>query len=214
MEINEFIKKFVCCTEIESNRYSCLMLALKDARKLTARNIESGNYDGSILENENSFLNPYAFIGVINYLLILDMIGEIFTIKNRRPKIYRALHKYSNLKDERDKQTLVALRNSLAHNYGLINIPDNPKNNLTQRHKFELINSESFNLIEYPMKPWDGDFSDKSDYSYTRIGIGKLIELIENVYHSLSMEIELNPFNIDGLNGGIDELKARFTIRN
>ena len=213
MKIDEFIKKFVCCYEIESNRYSCLMLALKDARKLTARNIETGKWDGSILENENSFLNPYAFIGIINYLLILDMIGEIFTVKNKQSKIYRALDKYGSLKEEKDKQTIVALRNSLAHNYALVNIPDSSKNYLMQRHRFELINSENFSLIEYPIKPWNGDFFDLHDDSFTKIGLGQLIELIEGVYHSLTMEIELNPVNIVGLNGGVEELKARFTIR-
>ncbi len=209
----EFIKKFVSSHEIEKNRYSCLMIALIDARKLTARNIETGKFECNILENEKSFLSPYSFIGIINYLLILDMIGEIFTVRNTTNKIYKALKQYCSYINDKDIDTIIALRNSLAHNYGLINIPDNPEYNLTRRHKFYLINSEIDDLIEYPTKPWNGVFNDNSDDSYTKVGLGKLIELVESVYQVLKKEIECNPMKNLSLKEGVDELKARFTVR-
>ena len=72
MDDSEFIKKFVTAYEIEKNRYSCLIKALKDARKLTARDSETGKPNNDLLENKGSFLEPNSFIGIINYLLILD----------------------------------------------------------------------------------------------------------------------------------------------
>jgi len=81
MEDIDFIKKFTNSLEIEPNRYSCLIIALTDARKITGRNIDTGNPKLNILESNNTFLNPNSFIGIINYLLILDMIGKIFKKK-------------------------------------------------------------------------------------------------------------------------------------
>jgi len=211
MNDTEFIKKFVNSLEIEKNRYSCLIIALTDSRLITARNNETCKFDNNFLENKNSFLNPYSFIGIINYLLILDMIGEIFTKRSSENKIQKALKQYCPFINDKDINTIVALRNSLAHNYGLINIPDNPKHYLTQRHKFCLINSESADLIVYPPMPWDG--IDKSDDSFTIVGLEKLIELVESVYQSLKQEIEGNPLKNLFLVNGVEELKARFTIK-
>jgi len=213
MSDNEFIEKFITSEKIEENRFSCLKTALNDARKLTGRNLESGNYELKIFENNDTTFDPHSFIGIINYLLILDMIGEIFTTRNKINKIYKALKEFSSLTD-RDIDTVVSLRNSLAHNYGLINIPDNQNKNSTQRHKFIISTSLSI-LIEYPLSTnkWNGDYADKSESSSTKIGYIELCNLVEAVYADLISKLENNLIVIS-LNGGIEELKSRFTIRH
>ena len=208
MDDSEFIKKFVTAYEIEKNRYSCLIKALKDARKLTARDSETGKPNNDLLENKGSFLEPNSFIGIINYLLILDMIGEIFTNAGNTKKITMTLERYASL-SQKDRDTIAALRNSLAHNYGLVNISTNGK----QAQKFQLIDSNDANFIEHPSRMWMG-YSDKSEDSRTKVCLGKLIDLVESVYKNLKEEVEADPFKNFALKGGIEELKSRFTIRH
>lgn len=216
MKDAEFIKKFAKSLEIETNRYSCLIIALNDARKISGRDISNGNITNNILENGQSFLNPYSFIGVVNYLLILELIGEIFRLKtfttNKKNCIYKALKQFSNSLTDKDIDTIIALRNSLAHNYGLINIPADPKEYTTKLHKFIVINSTTNNLIRYPIKLWNKDYTDKSVDTSTQISVIQLQDLIETVYNNLVIEIEKDSVDL-ALANGLDELKSRFTIR-
>jgi len=218
MNDSEYIKRFTVSNEIENNRYSCLIIALEDSRMLTGRNLENGKYDLNILRNDKTFLNPNSFIGIINYLLFLEMIGEIFRLKsfktNKTNNIFKALKQFGNSIPENDINTIIALRNSLAHNYGLINTPKYSKENPTKRHKFIIDNSDDcLVLIKYPTKKWDGDYTDKSDDSSTIVSSIKLIELIESIYRNLRNEIDKNSIELS-LKGGIEELKSKFTIRN
>jgi len=216
MTDTDFIMKFTNSIEIERNRYSCLFVALQDARKITGRDMVKGNITNDILENDQSFLSPYSFIGVVNYLLILELIGEIFRLKNfttnKKNNIYKSLKQFSNSLNDKDIDTIIALRNSLAHNYGLINIPNDQKEYVTKLHKFTLINMTNGNLIKYPLQNWNLDYSDKSDETSTQISVIKLQDLIETVYKNLTTEIENDTVEL-ALKKGIDELKARFTIR-
>lgn len=217
MNEKDFIKKFANSFEIEPNRYSCLVIALQDARKITGRDIITGNITNDFLENDQTFLNPYSFIGLVNYLLILELIGEIFQLKtfstNKKNNIYKALKQFAHSISDKDIDTIIALRNSLAHNYGLINIPHNTKEDKTKLHKFVLVNSADIDLIKYPNKLWNKDYADKSDDTSTEISLIKLQDLIESTYNNLIIEIENDSIELD-LEKKIDELKARFTIKN
>lgn len=210
-----FIQKFITDLEIEPNRFSCLKIATNDARKLTGRNISSGDNELNILTNSDDFLSPDSFIGIINYLLILDLIGEVFNLigftTKKNNNIYRALKQFSPTISEKDIDTIIALRNSLAHNYGLVNIPKSEKENSTKRHKFILLHSESSFLIKYPTTIWNGDFNEKSEDTSTQISTINLINLIEQTYKNLVKESENNGIELK-LSGGIEELKSRFTI--
>ena len=217
MERETFINNFISCLEIEPNRYSSLMIALTDARKITGRDINTGEYKLNILESNDIFLTPHSFIGIINYLLILDMIGEIFKFPDflrKQNNIFNSLKQFSSLIDK-DIDTFIALRNSLAHNYGLINIPRSSKEFATKRHKFTLDNQQTSLLIEYPApeKRWSGNFDDKSENSSTKIGYIQLCDVVERVYFNVK-ENALKGLIILALKKDISELKARFTIRN
>lgn len=218
MITKEALLTFCKCLKIEENRFSCLFRAITDARILNGRDPITGKYKGHILgcEKNNLYLGPNSFIGLISYLLILDMIGEIFRLKtekkSKKSKIYLALNQFANGLREKDIYTIVALRNSLAHNYGLVNIPDNREHYENSRHKFSLMNFENESLIEYPTKKWEGNFSDKEIESSTIISVPKLIEQIESVYSELIFQIESN--NVSLNLSDKEELYSRFTVRH
>jgi hypothetical protein len=216
MITNDYLLKFTKMLEIEHNRFSCLTIALRDARQLTGRNLETGKNELNILESSDSFLDPNSFIGIINYLLILDMIGEIFKIKgfrtSKKSKIYFALKQFGGDISDKEIDAIIALRNSLAHNYGLINIPRQEERE-TKLHKFSLLNGENSFLINFPDTPWNGEFSNKEDANSTEISVSKLIELIEEIHKELIRQIEANNVELR-FSKGKEELNSRFTIRH
>lgn len=215
MTINTYILKFVEQLEVEPNRFSCLTIALRDTRKLTGRNLNTGQVETNILERSDSFLDPNSFIGIINYLLILDLIGEVFKKKefhSCKNNIYRAIKQFGKAGiTDKEIDTIIALRNSLAHNYGLINVPK-PKERETKLHKFILSNEESSFLIKFPTSPWDGNFSNKDETCLTEVSISNLFEFIESIHKNLIQEIKSNNVELRLLSG-IDELNSRFTIQ-
>lgn len=216
MNNTDFIKKFITEFQIENNRYSCLVMALNDARKITGRNKTTGIKESDIILLNDDFFDSNSFLGLIQYLIILDMVGTIFKtgfITSKNNKIYRTLKQYSNLNDA-DIDIIISLRNSLAHNYGLINIPDSTKDYPTKLHKFIIINDSSAPLIEHPIRNWDIiDYRNKNEEYSTKIGYTKLCDLVELVYLTLKSSFD-NGTTVLNLNGGIEELKSRFTIRH
>lgn len=216
MSEDDFIKKFISQLQIEDNRYSCLIMALSDARMITGRNTKTGIKEHDIILLNDKFFDSNSFSGLIQYLIILDMIGTIFKTgftTKKTNKIYKALKQYSNLNDS-DIDIIISLRNSLAHNYGLINIPDSTNDYPTKLHKFTIINDPSAQLIEYPTEIWNTvDYSNKKEESSTKIGYNKLCDLVESVYINLKASFN-NGLTELNLNGGIEELKSRFTVRH
>jgi restriction system protein len=216
---NDYLLKFSEISnkqEIEPRILSCLSIALKDARFLTARDIITGEYLGEILKNSSSFLPPHSFIGIINYLLILDMIVEIFKIKNYQLKypdkqIYCALEQFGENLSEQEIYAIVDLRNCLAHNYGLANLPINPTNK-PRYSLFTLSNFDDTFLIRVTNTPWDGTFNKKDNPSSIVISVPKLIEKVEETYKNLVCKIKNGNIELR-LKDGINELRTRFTIR-
>ena len=207
MENKDFIKRFASELIIEEmpngqNRYSSLMMALKDAQKLTGRDEITGEQEHDFLENELSFLDPNSFICIVNYLIILDLIGEVFC-KKKDNNLIKALSTFGDKISVEDKYAIAALRNSFAHNYGLINI------NKYHKHKFTLDFSANTLLEKHPTKEWNGDFQFKSEETSTVIYVKSLIQLIENIWKKLNSEID--EAKVDSVLE-INELKARFTV--
>jgi hypothetical protein len=214
MSDKEFLKKFISSFEIEKGRYSCLFIALTDARKITGRNLMSGKLENNFLCNDQVALDPYSFIGLINYLLILDMLGNIFCEKKKNSvALIEILKKYRTIKGKKlndsEISTIYALRNSLAHNYSLINIPKDKK---YESQKFTIINNvlkDDLGII-LPKKIWKS-FSDKADESSTTIYYQNVCEIVEDILIQILKDVESGQLN-NQLSYGIDELKARFTI--
>lgn len=209
----EFIKKFTSEENIVDNRYSSFTLALIDARKLTGRNVFTGKDEKHILQSKkNGYLSPYSFIGVVNYLILLEMVGRIFT--SPKPPvtgsaIYRALYHFSDV-DEKDRYTIDALRNTLVHSYSLVNIPKQAKNNSNSRHIFTLSALSDSPLIKYPDINWDGKFNNKTDSRSTLIQTTKLIDLVERVVGNVKSVVNESDSSVSRMS--LSELKARYTI--
>lgn len=212
---NDYLLKFITEYQVEPNRLSSLKQAIKDARFLTNRDPGSGAPDYSLLEKDKSIFNPYSFIGLINYYLVLDIIGAVFCLHssnyNNENPIEIALKDFSNL-NSNEVSAIKALRNSLTHSYSLVNIPDNPLKNNFERHAFSIINLDDAPLLKFPSESWNGEYdSDSANYN-TEIGYLALIELFEEVIRSLEIKFK-NDEVMFRLKNGINELNKKYTVR-
>jgi hypothetical protein len=217
MHENEFVKKAINSIEIEKGRFSCLGIAIKDARLITGRNIvdgkeKTGKHD-FLMNSEEGILYNYSFIGVIDYLLILDLIGTAFRKKQfqctKTNPIYKALKQFSKLTDD-EIFVIIALRNSLAHNYSLVNIPKDKNEYTDKLHHFKLINTRTSKLVEISTRWLDGEYSSKSEINETSIGLDNLFDMIEEVIANLKDESNNDFIELNGIK--FEDFKMRFTI--
>jgi len=196
------IKDFVSKKNLGEYRESCLIIALQNARVLFRRDKEENAININICEKLDNIIEFEPFIGLVNYLLILDMIGVIFSEKKGvGERIEDVLKRFGDNLSKKDIIAIYILRNTLAHNYGLAD----------KKSKIKFILSNScVEMIKHPIVDWDGDFSTKNDNSTsTTINPQKLIDKIEEIYEKVKKEV------IEGkLNSKLedDELKARFTV--
>ena len=215
----ELIKNFVTQRFMEDNRQSCLVMALETARILSGRDKKNGEsrktvntgvdmpdlLDGLHFE-DNQYMTTGNFGGLIHYLMLLDLIGNVFVSSTQNP-ICRALREFSSITDDKTLWAIVGLRNSLAHNYGLVS---EPKNQSHTKHKFCLhLQDEMDEMIKIPTPAWDGDCTNKDEKASTDIDVYKLIDAIEEMYQNIKKKAEKGELKLI-----IDEaeLKARFTI--
>ena len=183
--------------------------ALKDARKMTGRNTETGAKDGT-----NQFGHLGSWLGAIGYLSLLDQIGGCFrnvkrplTEKNKSG-IIKALKNFSDL-DNNQINAIYSLRNSFAHDYSLQNIDKKEREGLT--HHFEVNNSPTEPLIILPTEPWKGVLDSKSNINVTKINLQALGDEVEKVVKNL-IQLNSNGQIEIILEKGKDELIARYSF--
>ena len=213
----ELIKKFVTERVIEQGRESCLMIALETARILCGRDKATGkktDKETDIIHSDefkqNIITTQTSFAGLIHYLLLLDLIGAVFIPKDSN--IARTIKHFHPEMNEREVYAIVALRNSLAHNYGLVNIPKYKKQYPNSLHMFSLDNFGGLNsMVEVSETIWNKKFTCKDDSMTTNIDIPKLVDFFEEIYQTLVEKVENEKLDVV-LNKGIEELKSRFTI--
>ena len=215
MTETEFLKDFIRVKIQDEKISSTFSKALKDARLITGRDLTTGKSKHFLLKNSNGqILKPYSPIGILNYLIVLEMIGNLFQpydeTNTNRKGIPAALGQFSKLK-EKEQFTIDAFRNGLAHGYSLINIPKNPKHNNNSRHRFVYTAFHDIPIIKFPTKPWNGTFSDEYDNSSTWIQLNELFELIEQIISKVDSGIENNEVK---LKIPIAEIKARYLIHS
>ena len=114
----------------ESQIISTLALAIRGARELGNRNVENGKidqqYSTDILDRqiENRTFVSSKFLALTNYLIIIDLIGNLFFHKNGSENtsdtFKNALNNFTDL-DSKTINSLKNLRNSLAHQFSLGN---------------------------------------------------------------------------------------------
>jgi len=231
----ELLKDFVTerFMDKQKRRQSCLVMALENARRLSGRDKDTGKsreactygnnekYDveskkssGYIPELYESCLNPNnsfgtddtLICGLIHYLILLDLIGNVFCSKKNA--IHKALEEFSSIFDKKEQDAIYALRCCLAHNYGLTN---KNENNQGRQHKFTLLLNDEEEMIKFPETSWKGDYTNKDETMSTQIDVCKLIDAIEEAYQNLKEMAEAGNLELC-LDGKENELMARFTI--
>lgn len=204
------------------NRRSCLLMAVRNARYLTGRNINTGKALGicemeyNVLKKEDvtthQLYNEHFFSGLAMYLIAIDCIGCLFENSTITPKtennnsIIRALKSFSSLDDERI-EAVKDLRNTLAHNFGLAT--ESKGGVKKTKHKFTLSFSDKAEAIKLPKKDWDGDYDDKKQSRSTIIGVSSFCDLAESIitnvyscYESGSLKLRIDE----------NEATTRFTV--
>jgi len=210
MTDKESIKLHLTNSYIESKdvtHFSGFCGALKDARKMTGRNIETGEKD-----NSNSFGHLGSWLGTIGYLSLLDQIGGCFKrvngpiIQANKSGIIKALKNFSSLSDD-EIDAIYALRNSFAHDYSLQNIGS--RTGLI--HHFLVDNSSTNPAIILPQQNWDGLIANKTYKNTTYINLQKLGDLVEELIMNLNQLVDNSEVEII-LAGGKNELIARYSF--
>ncbi len=153
------------------------------------------------------------FTAAIVYLIILDQLGNIFIDPNLISKIQRnegaikvALKSFSQLSCK-DRSTISALRNGLAHNFSLCG--SEGRFNKKNYYHFSLIYTEEHKTLINSREQWDGTPQKKSEANETEIGLHSLCDLVEGVIHIIKMKID---HDLIKLRIGLAEIKMRFTI--
>jgi hypothetical protein len=181
--------------------FSGIVAALRDARKTTNRNQDTGE---KIPNTHHG-----SWLGAIGYLVLLNQIGNCFKPKNiagvRENSIVKALKYFTNLNDN-EINAIYALRCSFAHDYSLTNINRNP----LRQHRFNVCVGDNF-VVLLAKNPWNGDMQNKDRNNITTISLEGLADLIESIFAKL---IEL--LNRDELEcilpGGPLELLNRYSF--
>jgi hypothetical protein len=170
--------------------------ALKDARRVTGRDIVTGQ----LLSTKHAG----SWIGAIGYLVLLDQIGACFKPIGRNPidknDIYKALAYFSDLK-EAEIWAIYALRCAFAHDYSLYNKNERRPD---LQHWFEVSQGRT-TLVELPTTPWNGDYCNQDRQCLTKIDLEQLGDLVENVVRSVRILAEQHKLEI-ALAGGEAEL--------
>mgnify|MGYP000748629002 CR=1 FL=1 len=203
---------------MSDSRQSCLVQTLSDARTICGFNPESGEIEPDLLLNSKGDgpLFQSSFSGLIMYLISLEMIGKVFNKKpnlkdTKKNGIKRAVEQFSGISKE-DKFAIVALRNSLVHTTGLVNLPLYKNSKDLDRHKFSLnYVSQNGEIVKMPSVRWNGKYSKKEDSQSTTIHVIPLIKAIEAIYERVVTDLKGGFIELN-LEGGIEELKARYTL--
>ena len=186
---------------------SCLTAALRDARKISGRNLTTGQPDTA---NQCGHLGSWS--GAMCYLTILDQIGECYrpNAKAQIPNgfaIKKALKYFTTLSDP-EIDAIYALRNAFFHDFSLYN-----RNAAHQslQHTFTVDNHPTNNVVVLPATPWDGQMANRTAHNNTYINLKALGDLVEDIYKSLITLESSGTLTLD-LPGGNSELLDRYTF--
>ena len=171
-------------------RYSTIICALRDARGLTQRNLETGKFSADLPGQIGSW--P----GAMMYMTILDQIGTAFyhfdkkKLGKERSPILKAINYFNEygLLCEDQIHAIIGLRNAFFHNFNLINVPKREsKIGVLQRHRFVVMASFDNWMVKLPETPWLGDYENKpwTNSTATKINLYQIGELVEAITHHL-----------------------------
>lgn len=194
MEEKEIINNLLNIDIKENNNISTLALAIRGARELGDRNIETGaldnyyNIDALNKQIENRTFLSNKFLALTNYLIIIDLIGNIFYHKNgtenTNDTFKNALNNFTEL-DSKTINSLKNLRNALAHQFSLGNDTEIfVLDYSTSSDKIIASAEEIYHIGKRSVK--------KNDKNFTTAYYWNICELVERIFSKL---LELNSIN-------------------
>ena len=210
------------------NRKSTLQMALEVARYLCGYKVDdyysiaSFNWGRNTSDDVyNPVVRPTSkqsdiFASLLLYLIALEQIGNMFIepiSANDTNGIAGSFYKYSVLKDDEngsktDKiDAIKHLRHSLAHNLGLAIIDKSKKPEKCYKYTLELYSDDTY-IIKLPEIKWDGDWSEKSEKTSTKIHPFNLIKEIERIISAIQSDRNI----VFVKDKDSEEIRTKYTI--
>jgi hypothetical protein len=191
--------------EHNSGFKSGFIKVLQEARKLTGRNVNTGQKN--IEDNDEN----ESWLGVIGYMVLLDQIGKCIKPKDKcikeKRSIIKALRYFSTL-DDNKIDVVYALRCAFSHDFSLFNFNDDSR----FCHRFLISTDKSQPLISLPNNIWTGQYDIDQNDDITIINITLLCDLIEGIYSKLLELARADELEIT-LKKGIREFTFRYGLR-
>lgn len=213
---NEIDYHLTCVNHSNGNNMvqSSLPKAIREARVITGRNIETG----IPLEDDDSKSKLGWWSGAVIYLTILDQIGTVYKLKNGNPRttstnsIKLALGYFAPELSIQEISEIVGLRNAFHHDFSLLNI-DSSNRPPNQRiyNNYGLNQNDDGPVVYLPKTPWDGNLLSLNSDNQTIINLKTFGDLVETIYERLLQYNEINQLEI-ALQNGVDELIKRYFL--
>lgn len=157
---------------------SCFRAAVRDARQLTGRNVETGALRRRLKRG------LAVWPGTLVYLVLLDQVGQVLAPTRREPTrepFMDALADFAPALSERDRHMLYALRCAFAHEFALANEGGGPRS--PRRHMFELHEAGERKLVVYPVRTWNGLHGRRANVKTgtTRVNLTEVGNVVEDI---------------------------------
>jgi hypothetical protein len=192
---------------------SCFVAVLREARKLAGRDLDDGTLLTNVLDEDRA-----EWAALLMYLILLEQLGEVLRRKGTRaPRhdentLMRALQLWAPTVKKTHAGALRALRNALAHDFGLTARDRSRKRQKRHHRKFVL--GTTGVLVTLPNHRWNGEYGAKDDKNIgmtknrggaVRVNVRALGDLVEGVVETVranegDLRLNLHP----------DEVKVRF----
>lgn len=231
MEINTSEKKeiaeLILGLRKSEKRKSTLQMALLSARYHTGITKQGGmptkdtfwlrhNLEDKLLKGEDIDILPDESelpSSLTLYLICLEQLGTLFCEDGDGDNngIFKSIACFSPKKFKSEEiEAIKNLRHSLAHNFGLVSF--NSKKPTDTKYKYIIYynDSEKNDIVRLPDKPWDGDWSDKSERTSCLIYAFSLMRLIEQIILRIQTRYKEN--KLEFAIKDLEEIKARFTV--
>lgn len=186
--------------------FSGFMGGLRDARKFTARDQDTG------VKIQNSNIGDHgSWLGTIGYMAILDQIGNCFKPKGT-PKldgssIVKSFGYFTNMTRD-EANAIYALRCAFAHDFSLFNVnPNKPFMN----HLFTVYKGDDKQVVTLPQIKWNGDYNNLDPDCITYVNLEAFGDTVEDIYYEMVRLSKLSQLEIV-LPGGAEELLRRYSI--
>ena len=158
---------------------SCLRAAVRDARQLTGRKLDTGAPRTRLKRGKA------VWPGTPTYLVLLDQVGQVLAPKRRKPTtepFMDALADFAPALTNRDRHMLYALRCAFAHEIALAN-EGRGRHALDRRHLFELHEARDRRLALYPACRWNGLYGNRANRKTgtTKVNLTEVGTVVEDV---------------------------------